>query len=346
MRTRISRARLYFLLLALCSALFPVLYFSIDPDILDITDKQNYESVFFGNINADTAYYPLFLATWLSVSSITASYESASLFFAIIFTSSSVLLFGWQLGKSFKLPALCTPILSTLVLFSFYTIKVSFALKKLALGLFFVNLSFLIDDLSLILLLRGAVVLVHPQLLPILFLPNSVNNLRGKRPFSLLSRMSSSLHIIKWKAIGWFALLFLSLAIVSLFVQNALADHGGTINLFIASLQYKLNHYLDESSLQSQLVLPLAVICFVLASILASWLILSNMQMTTKLYYISVSAYLISAMVFGTSRLFLLFPYLLYPLRSWAAARICLFIFFGYSCYRAVIVFSGAATFS
>lgn len=347
MHIHVPRVKLYFLLLALCSALFPVLYFSLDPSVLDITDRLIYESVFSSDLSADTAFYPLFLAITTLVSSLTdGNYEITSLIFAGIFYASSVALFGWQLGKSFKPSALYIPMLSTLVLFSYYNIKTGFALKKLAVGLSFVNLSFLSDSLILILVLRASALLIHPQLSVILLLPNSVGPLGVTEHPRLFLRIRRCFFTIQRKSISASALLLASLGMIIIFIRNTLPDAGELVSLFTASLQYKFNYYASESNLDFQLILFFLAISLPLLVVSAFYLIFGDMPITTKLYYISISAYLLSVLVFGTSRLFLLAPYLLYPLRQKTLPRRLLIIFLSYAFFRSLLVFSGVSTFS
>jgi hypothetical protein len=309
-KARIPPYKFCLILLIVYSSLLPFCYFILDPTILDITDRENYEEVFAGNTNADTAFYPLFLVITSFVSSLLKfNYDHVSLFYASAFSLSSVLLFGWQLGRSYKFAALSVPILSSLVLFSYYTIKISFALKKIALGLFFVNLSLLADNFILIIFLRVCAILIHPQVAPLLFLPRRVNFLVGVKKQVALYSIRSFLSIDK-KAIARSVQAISLLAILIFVILYSLRDYGDVFHLAIESLSYKFSYYVGES-VDIQLIFLYSVICLVASFVVGYLLRFRDTPMAIKFYYSSSLIYIFSFTLVGTSRLFFYVPYFL-----------------------------------
>jgi hypothetical protein len=343
MRARITGGQLRFTCLILFAVAFPLGYYCIDPSVLEITDRANYENVFLGNTLSDTAFYPVFLLISKYLAYILNNdYTAISMLFAIIFYASSLALLAWKLGNSFNNRFFANLILPALVAFSFYSIKTAFALKKLALGLTFVNLFLLSDNLLVSLVLRFSALLVHPQLLPVILLPSRLFLGHNPNPFqNNLNLLRLAMRYSSLRAITMTAML-ISLLLVLLF--DGLNEYGDVFYLVQDSLQLKIQAYVPGWLQTSSSVMVYALIlAFGLFTLLY---FLRGYTISVKFYAFSILTFATMTVAFGSSRLFLLLPYFLFPLRSISFFRLVILGFFAYSFYRTILAWTGALPFA
>jgi hypothetical protein len=325
--------------------LFPIGYWLCDPKILEIVDYATYQKLLSGDTSADTAFYPVFVLINGGLSHIfQEDYVIVSLVIAIFFYFSSIHLFVWRLGKSFSHSWALLLLLLLLVSFSYYSIKVAFAFKKVAIGLTLLNLSLLTEIPLVSILLRFSSILAHPQLTPLVFLPSTLDSCKITK--NMLAISLPPVLVFRQSFIRIFAISSCLLIIFLALLSWLLSDFSNIYLSLYDSLLYKASIYILDRPLYS-FSFAVPFIGFIFASIYFVLLMLkSQLSIPFKSYLLCVFIYVAMVGLFGTSRLFFVSLYLLYPLRNSQFARVLILCFLSYSFYRTILAWSGLLGFS
>ena len=239
---KIRKSYFWILLILIFSCFYTYYFISSYPQVLYLTDHQNYLLVFSGE-GEDTGFYPLFIALKEIFRFFSIDYSVFQHLVGISFVASYIFFFRYLYSNVFSLTFVELLTVCAFVLFSYPFVK-SFSLVKSFLSLSSLLVVFVVSESCPISRPLGAVLPIVPSLFSPISLPFTLLfyiPLIGKlkyflfslftrwRPLTLkLNLPKSSLSRRNLYAFGWFfGLLFIAIQLITrsiIFDQRSLTD--------------------------------------------------------------------------------------------------------------------------